>query len=170
MNSTNDLKNITLIGMPFSGKSTIGKIISGKLNYQFIDIDTYIEKKYNMILSKVVETFGNENFNKIEENAMLDMSGNYNIFSTGGSVIYCEEGMKYLSKISTIIFLDLDLDSLIARMNKTEMKDRGIVFKPGQSFESLFAERIPLYKKYSHKTVNCYKLTPEQITEKIINS
>ena len=87
----NSKKNITLIGMPFSGKTTIGKKLAEKLGYNFIDIDQHIESKYKMKLPSVIEKYGNDGFKIIEENAMLEMFGNKNIFATGGSVIYSEK-------------------------------------------------------------------------------
>ena len=156
-------KNITLIGMPFSGKTTIGKKLAEKLNYNFIDIDHHIENKYQMKLPDVVNKYGNDEFKIIEENAMLEMSGNKNIFSTGGSVIYSEKGMKHLQEISNIVFLNVELEVLKSRININDLKERGIVFKEGQSFDKLFEERVPLYKKFCTETINCYSLDVMEI-------
>ncbi len=145
--------NITLIGMPFSGKTTIAKLLAEELNYQFVDLDDYIMNKYNMSLSDIVLNFGNTEFMKIEENTILEMKGNNKIFSTGGSVIYSKIGMEHFKKISKVIFLEVSLENLKDRMN-ISMEDRGIVFKPGQTFNNLFDERQPLYKKYCCKIID----------------
>ena len=87
-----------------------------------------------MNFNEVVSKFGNDEFLKIEEETMLEMNGQKNLFSTGGSVIYSSKGMEHLKNISRIIFLDVDVNELKNRMNMT-MEDRGIVFKPGENFE-----------------------------------
>lgn len=159
--------NITLIGMPFSGKTTIATEFSQKYKFNFIDLDTVIENKYNMKLSDIVIKFGNEKFKIIEENTMLEMSGDSNVFSTGGSVIYSDKGMKHLQNISNVVFLDVKLDELKNRMNETKMEDRAIVFEDGQTFESLFNERYPLYLKYAKQIIDCNKLSIKEIVDKI---
>lgn len=159
--------NITLIGMPFSGKTTIAKEYCKKFNFNFIDLDTVIEEKFNMKLSDIVLKFGNKEFKKIEENTMLEMSGKLNVFSTGGSVIYSEIGMKHLQKISKVIFLNVDVNELKNRMNNTKMEDRAIVFENGQTFDTLFIERYPLYNKFATKVIDCNKLSIKEIVDKI---
>ena len=153
--------------MPFSGKTTIAMEFSKKYNFNFIDFDTVIENKYNMKLSDIVIKFGNEKFKTIEEDTMLEMSGNSNVFSTGGSVIYSEKGMKYLHTISNIVFLNVKLDELKNRMNETKMEDRAIVFENGQTFDSLFNERYPLYLKFAKQVIDCDKLSIKEIVDKI---
>lgn len=162
-------KNITLIGMPFSGKSTIGEYISKKLNYELVDLDKSIEERYNMKLSEIVLMYGNEQFKKIEENAMLQINGENKIISTGGSVIYCEKGIEYLKSISKLIFLNVGVNELLKRMNNITMEDRAIVFKPGQTFEHLYHERIPLYLQYCCKEIKCDSLSVDKIANKILN-
>ena len=164
----NSKKNITLIGMPISGKTTIGKELAKELNYNFIDLDQYIENKYQMKLSEIIEKFGNNEFKKIEEEKMLEMSGQNNIFSTGGSVVYSEKGMEYLKSISRVIFLNQDLDILKERMKEIDMQERGIVFEEGESYDTLFNERLPLYKKHSTEIINCQSLGVKEIVNKIV--
>ena len=66
--------------------------------------------------------------------------------------------MRYLQEISDVVFLNCNLDVLNSRINVKNMKERGIVFKEGQSFKTLFNERLPLYKKFSNRTINCMSL------------
>lgn len=161
------ISNITLIGMPFSGKSTCGKLLAEKLGYIFIDLDNYIEEKYNMSLSNIVLNHGNNDFLKIEEDCMLEMSGCKNIFSTGGSVIYSEKGMNHLKNISKVLFLDVSINNLMVRMNSS-MENRGIVFKDGQTFEDLFLEREPLYKKFADIIIKNDSDNPNDVITKIL--
>ena len=168
----NSYSSVTLIGMPFSGKSFMAKYISDNLGYDYMDIDKVIEDKYNMKLNDVLVKYGNEKFKDIEEQSILELDNrNKIIFSPGGSVIYSQKSMEHLKKISKVIFLDVDFKVIVERMeefNRTSSVERGIVLKDGQTFEMLFNERRPLYQLYSDFTINCYNLDKEQILSRII--
>ena len=141
-------KNITLIGMPGAGKTTIGKELSFKMNKLFIDTDCVIEKKFDKKLHEIIKQKGNDIFLNIEEQTILNLQCSNTIISTGGSVIYSEKAMQYLQKISTIIYLDVPLSTLYKRLNN--LTERGVILKENQTLEDLFNERNILYKKYSH--------------------
>ncbi|MBD3213230.1 MAG: AAA family ATPase [Candidatus Lokiarchaeota archaeon] len=160
-------ENITLIGMPGSGKSTIGKLLADELNFNFIDIDDYIEQKEGRNLQDIIDTEGNEKFCEIEEETILELLPLQNcVISPGGSVIYSKTVMKKLNQISTIIFLDLPLKVLRERLNNKE--SRGIVGLKSFSLPELYQERIALYKKYAEITVECEGLSPFKIINIII--
>jgi threonine synthase len=141
-------KNITLIGMPGAGKTTIGKQLSSNMNKIFIDTDDMIEHQYDKKLHEIIKQKGNNAFLNIEEDTILNLQCSNTIISTGGSVIYSEKAMDYLQKISTIIYLDVPLSTLCNRLNN--LTERGVILKHNQTFEDLFNERIILYKQYSH--------------------
>lgn len=140
-------KNITLIGMPGSGKTTLGKELSLKMNKLFVDTDRLIEKIHNKKLSEIINSDGNDGFLSIEENTILDLQCSNTIISPGGSVVYSEKAMDHLKKISIVIHLDVSLINLRKRLNN--LAERGVVLKENQTFEDLFNERNLLYNKYS---------------------
>ena len=144
--------NITLIGMAGAGKSTVGKRIAKKLGYDFIDIDYVIEAKTGMKLQQIIDKMGDEKFIEIEEKAVLDLEGlkNY-VFSPGGSIIYSQAAMDFLKRNSTIIFLDVPFKVIDARLRNRA--NRGIIGLKNKPLETLFNERLILYKKYADITV-----------------
>ena len=75
--------------------------------------------------------------------------------------------MKHLQEISNVVFLNVELEVLKSRINVNDLKERGIVFKKGQSYDKLFEERVPLYKKYCTETINCYSLDIMNIVDLI---
>ncbi|TXT59636.1 MAG: Shikimate kinase [Promethearchaeota archaeon] len=155
-------ENITLIGMPGSGKSTIGKLLADELDFDFIDTDDYIEEKEGRNLQEIIDTNGNEKFCEIEEEAILELLPLQNsVISPGGSVIYSKTVMNKLNQISTIIFLDLPLEVLKERLDNKE--SRGIVGLDSLSLPELYQERITLYNKYSNLTIDCNGLSPDEI-------
>ena len=144
--------NITLIGMPASGKSSVGVVLAKRLGKKFVDTDIVIQEKYGKLLKELIEEHGDEGFREIEDevNAGLDLDNS--IISPGGSVVYGENAMRHLKEISVIIYLELSYTAIKSRLG--DLRERGITLKEGQSLKDLYLERVPLYEKYADITVN----------------
>jgi len=144
--------NITLIGMPASGKSSVGVVLAKRLGKKFVDTDIVIQEKYGKLLKELIEEHGDEGFREIEDevNAGLDLDNS--IVSPGGSVVYGEKAMQHLKEISVIIYLELSYTAIKSRLG--DLRERGITLKEGQSLKDLYLERVPLYEKYADITVN----------------
>ena len=160
--------NIVLIGMSGSGKSLIGRNLAMKLNYNFIDVDDIIEQKTRMNLQDFIDKFGDEEFLKFEEKTILDLNVQNCVIAPGGSIIYSQKAINHLKRNSIIIFLDISLEVLKSRIK--DVDKRGIVYLKRKSYEELFNERLPLYKKYSDITLKIDDLNIEQIIKKIRQS
>ena len=147
--------NITLIGMPASGKSSVGVVLAKRLGKKFVDTDIVIQEKYGKLLKELIEEHGDEGFREIEDevNAGLDLDNC--IISPGGSVVYGEKAMQHLKEISVIIYLELSYTAIKSRLG--DLRERGITLKEGQSLKDLYLERVPLYEKYADITVNAMK-------------
>ncbi|MDD7218648.1 MAG: shikimate kinase [Clostridia bacterium] len=146
------MNNVTLIGMPGSGKSTIGVILAKVLRYQFLDSDLLIQKQEKRTLSEIIEQDGIERFKEIENRVNSSINVTDTVIAPGGSVIYCDEAMKHLKSIGKVVYLKLSLESLSKRLGN--LRGRGVLLKEGQTLEDLFKERTPLYEKYADLTVN----------------
>lgn len=146
------MNNVTLIGMPGSGKSTIGVILAKVLRYQFLDSDLLIQKQEKRTLSEIIEQDGIERFKEIENRVNSSINVTDTVIAPGGSVIYCDEAMQHLKSIGKVVYLKLSLESLSKRLGN--LKGRGVLLKEGQTLEDLFKERTPLYEKYADLTVN----------------
>ena len=159
----NKKENIILIGMPSSGKSTLGKLVANKLDRRFIDIDEEIRKSIPMTIRDYILTHGEEEFRKRESEIVKEVA-KYNscVISTGGGVIKKEENMTYLKRNGKIIFIDRDLDDLTPTSSRPLSSSRGDLVK-------LYEERYPLYIRYSDRVVkNDDSL--EKVTERIIKA
>lgn len=146
------MNNITLIGMPGVGKSTLGVVLAKVLGYQFIDADLLIQKAEKRKLSVIIEQEGPEGFKKIENRINASIEAENTVISTGGSVVYCEEAMEHLKSIGKVVYLKLSLKPLSRRLGN--LKGRGVLLKEGQTLRDLYRERIPLYEKYADITVD----------------
>ncbi len=159
--------NILLIGMPSSGKSTIGKLVAQHYNYTFIDTDQYIENKENKKLQQLINELGDINFCSMEEKRIFELLPlTKHVLAPGGSIIYSEKIMNALKKDSYIVFLDVPLKELEERLDNKE--SRGIVGLKSKNIKCLYNERVPLYNKYAHVKISCYNKSPDQIAREII--
>lgn len=143
--------NIILIGMPASGKSTVGVILAKLLGFDFIDTDLLIQRQTALHLSDIIQSQGLDAFLAVEEAACLSLYANHSVIATGGSVIYSANAMHHLKELGTIIYLSVDFKTLQSRLH--DVRGRGVVLRPGQSLMDLYAERMPLYRQYADITV-----------------
>ncbi|MGB1157857.1 MAG: shikimate kinase [Porticoccaceae bacterium] len=159
-------KNIVLIGMPGAGKSTLGILLAKQLGTDFVDTDILIQVDQGATLQEILELTDYLNLRRLEQQVLINLSGNGKVIATGGSAVYSEAGMQQLKANGTVIFLDLSLTTLTERV--TDFDQRGIACRPDQSFADLFTERRPLYQQYADITIDCDHQTPAQTLAKIV--
>ncbi|SEP54637.1 shikimate kinase [Lachnospiraceae bacterium NE2001] len=159
-------KNITLIGMPTSGKSTVGVILAKVLGMDFVDTDLIIQRTAGKRLADIIEEDGLEGFLGIENQVCSQVEAENTVIATGGSVVYGEEAMKHLKEISQVIYLEIDYETLEQRLH--HVKQRGVVLKPGQTKKELYDERAVLYKKYADEMISEEGLDIEGTVQAII--
>lgn len=162
------MKNIVLIGMPASGKSTVGVVLAKTLGMGFVDTDLVIQQREGRLLQDIIDSDGLTAFLSAEENAILSLDCKNSVIATGGSAVFGEKAMEKLRENGVVVFLDVPLEALIKRLDN--IKTRGIAAKKGQSVELILKERFPLYKKYADFTISVQNENVETTVEKIISS
>ena len=138
-------RNIVLIGMPASGKSTIGKLLSKKINYEYYDADKYLERKENIKISTLFSEKGEEYFRNLETKYLRELSQkNGIIISTGGGAVKREENMKILKEKGIVVFLSRKIEDIAKENHEARplLQDINNIYK-------LYDERINLYRKYA---------------------
>ena len=158
-------KNIVLIGMPGAGKSTVGVVLAKKLGFAFLDSDLVIQSREGRLLHEIIEQQGVEKFWFIEEEANLSIDAVRTVIATGGSVIYGSKAMEHLGKNGIIIYLKLSCRKIAGRLG--DLNERGVTLREGQTLETLYEERTPLYEKYAHITMDCENHSIREIVEEI---
>ncbi len=142
------MKNIVLIGMPATGKSTVGVILAKLLGYDYIDTDILIARGENRTLTQILEQDGYDRFIEIEGAVGEHLKCEKTVVATGGSMVLSEKAMKNLSENAAVVWLDTPVKALIKRLSGT-LLDRGVATKGQMSFQEIFEMREPLYRKYA---------------------
>ena len=145
-------RNYTLIGMPASGKSTVGVLLAKRLGFSFVDVDIVIQEKEKRLLKEIIAQEGIDGFMAVENRINASLDADRSVIAPGGSVIYGKEAMEHLREISTIVYLKLSYEDVKKRLSN--LVDRGVVLKDGMTLLDLYNERVPYYERYADITVD----------------
>lgn len=157
--------SIILIGMPSSGKSTLGVLLAKRMGYEFTDSDLLIQKSEGRLLHQIIEERGAEGFLEIENRVNKGINEKNSIIATGGSVVYCDEAMKHLRTLGKVIYLYAPYDEIRRRLG--DFSHRGVIMRNGNTLEEMYAEREPLYEKYADVKVDVCAHSMAESIEKI---
>lgn len=158
-------QNITLIGMPASGKSTVGVLLAKRLGYSFVDVDIVIQEKTGKLLKEIIAEKGTAGFLEVENEINAGLKVNRAVIAPGGSVIYGEQAMAHLKEISTVVYLKLTYRAVRQRLGN--LQDRGVALKDGMTLGDLYHERVPLYEKYADITIDETGKTPGRVVDEL---
>jgi len=159
--------NLTLIGMPACGKSTVGVLLAKALNLRFVDTDLLIQQKYGQFLWQILDTQGIEAFKQKEAGVICALKCADTCIATGGSAVYSHEAMRHLKGMSTVVFIDLPCGEIERRV--ADIRGRGVVIERGKTLPALFEERRPLYLRYADVTVDADGKGVEELLFDIVN-
>jgi shikimate kinase len=158
--------NIILIGMPGSGKSTVGVILAKLMSMGFVDTDVLIQTGKGRTLQDIVDHEGYMVLRKIEEDVLIKLDCRDCVIATGGSAVYSRDAMRHLKANGIAVFLNVDLGTLKSRVH--DYDTRGLAKRPDQSVDDLFAERFALYRQHADITIDCVGLTHEEVCARIM--
>lgn len=158
--------NIVLIGMPGCGKSTVGVLLAKSMLCDFVDTDLIIQNKYRKSLCDIINEEGLNTFKEKENIVLSELRAENSVIATGGSAVYCPEGMENLKKDGRIIYLRLSPETIKSRIKN--ITTRGIAMSPDCTIDDLYRERSVLYEKYADVIIDSESLTPEETVNKIV--
>ena len=162
-------KNLTLTGMMGVGKSTIGKILAKKLNYNFIDVDKVIESKEGCSINLIFKNKSESYFRKIENDITLyELKKVNSVISLGGGAFLNNTIRRNAKKLSTSFWLDVPIDQLISRLRKN--RKRPLLFKKNlaETAKKIYLERKKIYNEADYR-IKCNTLKSSEIVGKILN-
>ena len=163
----NSNKNLVFLGMMGSGKSSIGNLVSKKLNLPFVDIDSLIVENTGMSISEIFEKKGEDYFRNQEEKITLQcLKKIKSVVSLGGGGFINTKIRKEILANHFSFWLNLDESTLITRIKGS--KKRPLVFRStDQEIRTIIKKRSKIYSNAQFK-INCNKLTKAEIVKKII--
>jgi shikimate dehydrogenase len=142
------IKNIVLIGMPGSGKSTIGKLLTNELEKNFVDLDEVIAQKAGMPVTEIFAKHGEAFFRNLETEACKEYGKQKNlVIATGGGAVLRKENMDALMQNGETFFLDRNINNLA--------KDGRPLSANFEAVQKLYEDRLPLYQKCSDHKIVC---------------
>ena len=160
-------KNLILIGMMASGKSTIGRLLAKKLNLKFFDTDFIIEKKAKMKIVEIFQKKGEPYFRNLEKKIILNLLNKNNcVISLGGGAFINEAVRKVSQKDNETIWLNWSLKTLIDRIKKNNKRPVASNLSNNE-LKDLLIYRSKIYSKANYK-IDCENMQKEEIVNKII--
>ena len=161
-------KNIVFLGMMGSGKTSIGFLVSKKLNLDFFDIDNFIETKMDMNISNIFKTKGEEFFRKEEEKTTLNILKKEKVvIALGGGAFINKKIRNEVLKNHLSFWLKLDGDILISRI-KNSVKRPLAINSSNFDLKNMTKKRSKYYSKALYK-INCNNYSKKEIVDKILD-
>jgi len=158
--------NIVLIGMPGSGKSSVGKILAERLGMDFCDVDEFIENNAGKSIKDIFDEKGESHFRALERTAVEKLSQKTNmVISTGGGVVLCSQNMVNLKRKGVVFFINRPIEDIVKDI---DISTRPLLANDIDRIYQLFRERSSLYKKHSDFEILNLKGI-EDTTKQIIN-
>ncbi len=163
--------NVILVGMPASGKTTIGELLSEKLqDYMLFDTDSLIEKTEGMTIAEIFKKYSEDYFRKLEYNTIkMVCVGKNRIISVGGGAFENPDNRSTLLNFGKVFYLKSDLDVLYYRISKDNKRPLLNCKNPKEVLHRLLIKREENYKK-AHYTLDTDELSENEIINFILGS
>ncbi|HOK39914.1 MAG TPA: shikimate kinase [bacterium] len=164
-------KNIILIGYRGAGKTTIGKILANKINYNFIDSDEQIEKSEGRKISEIVKKEGWQYFREVEKKIIKQLGSEKNaVISTGGGIVLNIENVNNLKENGWFVYLETTPETIVKRIQNDDNRPSLTGVKSFiEEVTEVLEQRKELYEKYADFKILTDNMTPEKISEVIEN-
>lgn len=161
--------NIVLFGFMATGKTTIGKILSEKLGYGFLDTDQLIEEESGKEIKQIFEDQGESYFRKLEREAVKKAGSlNYYVIACGGGAVMDPLNVEYLKRNSKLVLLEASIDEIIQRTKNDSSRPLLKGKNPRSKADKLLEKRTGVYHKVADIIVDTTGREPEEITDEIL--
>ncbi|WP_425060718.1 Shikimate kinase [Sporomusa carbonis] len=162
------MKNVVLIGFMGTGKTSTGRLLAGRLNRTFIDIDKKIELETGLTISDIFQLYGENHFRQLERDVIARVSRYTNtVIATGGGVVLKQENMIRLKNTGIIIALTASLEAILERTSRRGVRPLLDCEDRAERVARLFHDRASLYMRADY-SIDTTCLSPHQVAERII--
>ena len=165
------MKNLFIIGMMGSWKTTVGKKLAEAMDMEFVDTDDAIEEVTEMKISDIFKEFGESHFRKMETAYFIEKAKQTGqVFSTGGGIVLGSRNRKILAKYGTTFFLNASTEILAARIHNSTKRPLLTDSEDVQlRLEQIWKEREIYYKGSAHHIIDTNNLNSVQVLDEILN-
>ncbi len=161
--------NIVLIGMRGAGKTTVGKMLAGRLKKEFIEMDELVAKKAGMTIPQIVKKHGWEYFRDLESEITKEVAKKDNIIiATGGGVVMRSENVRALKQHGRLFWLTVSVDTLLKRIKNDENRPSLSGKSRQEDMEETQKQRQKLYQEAADVIIDTENVAPEKVMEEII--
>ncbi len=150
-------KTIFLVGMRASGKTSFGKVLAQKLQWDFVDSDVYVQEKSHCSIAHMVATQGWEFFRQAESAALQEIFKEKTVIATGGGMVLKAENREFMRKNGVVCFLSVPTPVLCARLMadpNTEQRPALSNLDFAQEIQQTLEKRLSLYESTAHFTLD----------------
>jgi shikimate kinase len=161
------METVFFTGFMGAGKTTIGKALAERVGVKLVDLDEFIEKKYNKTIREIFEEEGEKTFRKYEHEALLQLIDFNGIVTTGGGVVTSENNRQLMRKNGLIIYLDCSVDEILSRLKQDTTRPL-LDGNKEEQVRSLYQERQVKYREADYIVSTSGKSIKEIVSE-IIN-
>lgn len=161
--------NIVLIGFMGSGKSSVGRLVAGRMGFQFIDTDAVIVTRAGMEIPAIFESGGEERFREMETAALESLAAFERcVIATGGGIVLRKSNRELLRDLGFVVWLTASEDVIFERVSRNSRRPLLQTENPRETVARLFAQREALYAGAAHFTVDTTKLARSSVVEGVI--
>ena len=161
---------VFLVGMPGSGKTTVGRLLAARLGARFVDLDDVVEREAGRTIDEIYAAGGEAAFRDLEEGAMADVAASVGaedaVVATGGGVVLREANRRVLSGGSEVVFLDAPPEVLLPRIRGTAGRP---LLRSGTPFDRIAADRRPLYEEVATIRLDATR-PPDDLVDELARS
>lgn len=161
-------RNLILVGMPGSGKSTLGVLAAKALNLKFVDTDLLLQRQSGKLLFQIQEEIGNVGFLQREADVLSSLNDQDACIATGGSAIYAQDAIEKLRETGVVVYLALSYDTMQQRI--ADIQTRGVVIEAGKTLQDIYAERVPLYERHADVCVCVDGISVEEGVARVVRA
>jgi shikimate kinase len=159
---------IALVGMPGSGKSTVGKLLARRLGLPFADSDHVLEQRMGCPIRTYFEQQGEERFRDLEQSVIAELSAIPGVLATGGGAVLREANRRQLHGQTFVIYLRSSPDQVFQRVRHDRKRPLLQVDDPLARLKALHAERDPLYRETAHLTMDTGRPSLQTLVNMIV--
>ncbi len=151
-----------------SGKSTVGRLVAGRLNLSFVDLDSLVEERLGMSIPRVFSAYGEDFFREAETRVLEEVSRSFppSVVATGGGIVLRESNWEIMQASGEVVYLHAPVEVLWERVSHSTNRP---LARDEERFRELWLKRLPLYRK-ARIEVESYPKTPEEVAREVLGA